>query len=113
MYKSGKNMLVISFHNFKEMDDIKFAKCVKCKYQADGKIYCRKELAETTKWAVKTLLYQRGYNKPLKFKLVHIKNLREGALAKVILSRQQKQCKVLVHHEFIVLLQVPMEKKKF
>ena len=39
-----------------------------------------------------------------------MKNLREGALAKVILSRQQKQCKVLVHHEFIVLLQVPMKK---
>ena len=106
-------MLVISFHNFKEMDEIKFAKSLKCKYQADGEIYCRKELSETIKLAVKTLLYQRGYNKPLKFKLVYIKNLTEGALAKVIMSRQQKKCKVLVHHEFIVLLQVPIKKKKF
>ena len=104
-------MLVISFHNFKEMDEIKFAKSVKCKYQADGKIYCRKELSETIKLEVKTLPYQRGYNKPLKFKLVYIKNLTEGALEKVILSRQQKQCKVLLHHEFIVLLQVPTKKK--
>ena len=93
------------------MDEIKFSKSVKCKYQADGKIYSRKELSETVKLAVKTLLYQRGYNKPLKFKLVHIKHLTEGALAKVILSRQQKQCKVLVHHEFILLLQVPIKKK--
>ena len=38
MYKSGKKMLVLSFRNFKEMDEIKFAKSVKCKYQADGKI---------------------------------------------------------------------------
>ena len=42
------------------MNEIKFAKSVKYKYQADGKIYCRKELAETTKRAVKTLLNKGG-----------------------------------------------------